>query len=370
MWDVHRTAGPLRQRRATSSPTWGSHCVPKVTDADLFAIVRLIEDGATYAAVGCRPSALRMAKRADPAVAKRLRQSVPSPLRLVESMPRRFRQQKELREASRPTCRVGVTVNLAQRKLLLSTLAVVAVGMHLWFCRWGCDLGGSPLLQIWRHVPTIEYDAKSAFAKFVSEQSAWLLSVERKPVAQPMAVQQQPAQVPWFEEERQRFEEERQRRSVPAPQGNIGFDEEAYRLRVRGELAAEAIQRDRDLATSFRLSMQEDPEVQADAQRIAKQLGIAPDLASQNLDVAKALVKEQAMKLNEMRTRSPVLWGMLDKAPFQPGWRFGLWQAPGRSDDEAWIGGVFAPLGIVLLCCFLVLGWRGTRSAGHPKAGE
>jgi len=79
----------------------------------------------------------------------------------------------------------------------------------------------------------------------------------------------------------------------------------------------EAAQEERDLVTSLRLASQGDPDMAGEAQRIAKQLGVAPELATQNLDVARTLVKERAMKLNEMRKNSPVLWGMLEKVPFQ-----------------------------------------------------
>ncbi len=49
----------------------------EVTESDLVAIVAAIVAGATYAAAamaaGVRPSALRVLKRSDPAVARRLR---------------------------------------------------------------------------------------------------------------------------------------------------------------------------------------------------------------------------------------------------------------------------------------------------------
>ena len=99
----------------------------------------------------------------------------------------------------------------------------------------------------------------------------------------------------------------------PAPP----FDPDAFRAQVEKEWTEQQEQHEKDLQTSFRMSMREDPQLQADALKAARALGIAPELAASNLEVAKAVVKERGLRLAEMRSKYPALWEQMDRVPFQ-----------------------------------------------------
>ena len=102
----------------------------------------------------------------------------------------------------------------------------------------------------------------------------------------------------------------------PTPQEPAQFDEQAYRAKVRLELERTAKDREQSFMSHYRLNMGSDPDFEAKAQRTAKELGITPELAAGNLDVAMEMLKRQAVQYESLRKQYPALTSELAKTQF------------------------------------------------------
>lgn len=79
---------------------------------------------------------------------------------------------------------------------------------------------------------------------------------------------------------------------------------------------AQEKQRDATLLASFRVASQEDPELVGEARRTAGKLGIAPELAESNIEVARQVVKERALQMMALQRNNPVLMEQLGRTKF------------------------------------------------------
>jgi len=100
------------------------------------------------------------------------------------------------------------------------------------------------------------------------------------------------------------------------PQEPVPSGQNPYLERMLAERESGAAQREDRFLSTFRRATQANPELVAEARRIAEQLGIAPDLAEGNIDVARQVAKEQAVRYQRLRAESPVLLDTLSNGDF------------------------------------------------------
>lgn len=99
----------------------------------------------------------------------------------------------------------------------------------------------------------------------------------------------------------------------PQPQGPspIAPELEAWRQKYRRRLTTEKQQSENEFMTSFRLAVRNDPDFEAEALETAKKLGVDVEFARSSPDVAKEMLRERALLLNEMRDKQPRLFERL-----------------------------------------------------------
>lgn len=93
-------------------------------------------------------------------------------------------------------------------------------------------------------------------------------------------------------------------------------EREARRQERFAKWDAERQDRQSTFMAAFRVASQEDPELVGESRRAAEKLGVDPKLAELNIDVARQVMKERALRQVQLRNENPVLMKHLGRTEF------------------------------------------------------